>query len=195
LRTYAHREIHGNEGSLLASLEDGGRLLWRVNIEGGCAYFYATLPLLSHSSLAQDGIAFYASIQRALALGAATRANARQLDAGAPAAKQVIDWQPTDQASRDRLLSTRWANSGAYENGKQRLALNRPASEDVAQVLAFDEVDRLFSGLDYRYVKQSIDTSGALSSEIWRTVLALMAIALIAEAWLCLPEERSPAPQ
>jgi hypothetical protein len=191
LRTYRFRAVRGDGASQLARLEGGIPLLSRVATDGGSAYFCATLPVLSHSSLAQDGIAFYAMIQRALAQGAATQGKARQIDAGTTPAKMIERWQPAGEGPRDVFASARWVHAGAYGNGENWLALNRPIGEDGARILDDGQVDRLFSGLDYRHVQQTIGDSGSLASEIWRAFVMLMGAALFAEAWLCMPEQKA----
>lgn len=194
LKIYAHREIHGERGIALAKLDGGDPLLLRAAADGRPAYFCSTLPLAEKSNLAQDGVALYVSIQRALARGAATQSKGWLVDAGSRLAKQVTDWQPADQSTRERLLSTRWTLPGVFQRGEQWMALNRPAGEDLAPVLELEQVDELMSGLDYRHVDRAIDESGDLTSEAWRTVLAVMGLALIGEAWLCLPEKRVASP-
>jgi hypothetical protein len=193
LRTYRYRAIVGDGGNPLARLDGGLPLLSRASTSGGPVYFCATLPLLSNSSLAQDGVAFYAMIQRALSIGAATQGKARLVNAGSLAAKEVEDWQPAKDAPRDVLLSARWISAGAYQKDENWLAVNRPAAEDAAPVLDAGHVDRLFSGLDFRNVEQNIGDSGSLASEIWRAFLVIMGIALFTEACLCLPEKKLPA--
>lgn len=191
LKTYAYRQIHSETGSPLARLDGGDILLCRANVTGGAAYFCATLPAATHSSLAQDGLAFYALVQRALSRGAAMQGNAREVVAGSESAKRAVDWQATDDASRSQLLSSRWLQPGAYHQGEERIAVNRPAGEDVARILNRDETDTLLAGLDVQYVNQSLSTAGALTSEIWRGMLVLMILALLAEGVLCMPERKS----
>jgi hypothetical protein len=69
------------------------------------------------------------------------------------------------------------------------VALNRPAQEDDPRVITEDAIRRLFQGLTYRQVNETVGSSAALVSEIWRGLVCLMAIALMVEAWLCLPEK------
>lgn len=191
LRTYAYRQIRGETGSPLARLDGGDVLLYRATVTGGSAYFCATLPLLPYSSLAQDGLAFYVLVQRALSRGAAVQSNAREVVAGSETARRVADWQPSDAVSGKQLLSSRWLQAGAYETGNERLALNRPAGEDMARILNRDETDALLAGLDVQHVNQTLSSAGALTSEIWRALLVVMALALITEALLCMPERKS----
>jgi hypothetical protein len=190
LRTSRYRAVVGEGSSSLARLEGGLPLLARAHNEREPIYFCATLPILSHSSLALDGVAFYAMIQRALSVGAATQGKARLVSAGTPLAKEVEQWEPAADASRDVFLSSRWVNGGAYQKGERWLALNRPPTEDSAPVLDAGHVDRLFTGLDFRNVEQNIADTGSLASEIWRAFLVVMGVALFTEACLCLPEKK-----
>ena len=75
---------------------------------------------------------------------------------------------------------------------KRWIALNRPIEEDLDTTLVQDDVDQLFSGLDYRFVTDEVGSTSSLASEIWRAFLIIMAIALLVEAWLSLPEKKSP---
>lgn len=182
----------GGEGTVLARLADGTPLLTRMSEESGPVYFCATLPVLDHSSLAQDGVVFYVMLHRALATGAATLGNARQIAAGSEGAQVVAQWQPLSEQPEREISSARPYRAGAYQQGDLLLALNRPASEDNASVLDEVAVDRLFSGLDYLRVEDRIDNSSALASEIWRAFLMAAAFALLAEALLCLPDRKKP---
>jgi hypothetical protein len=193
LRTYSYRKIRSSTGYPLARLDGGDPLLYRTMHTGGAAYFCTTLPLLPSSSLAQDGLAFYALIQRALSSGAATQGKARNLIAGTRAAQRVSNWQPSDDDSRQQLPSSRWLQPGAYEHDSEWISLNRPVSEDVARILSREEADALLSGLDVQHVNQSLATAAPLTSEIWRALLIIMALALITEAFLCMPEPKSGA--
>jgi hypothetical protein len=190
LRAYRYREILGKEGNPLARLQDGAPLLTRATADGGPVYFCSTLPVTNYSSLAQDGLAFYAMIQRALTIGAATQGKARQIDAGSEMSKAVDQWRPAADSTREVPLSARWVNAGAYENGDRWLALNRPSDEQTKKILSTDDIGQLLRGLDYRNVERKIGDAGSLSSEIWRAFLVLMGTALFAEALLCLPERK-----
>ncbi|MEX0937934.1 MAG: BatA domain-containing protein [Pirellulales bacterium] len=189
LRTYRYREVRGTGGPL-ARLEGGLPLLTRATTADGPAYFCATLPDASHSSFAQDGVSLYVMIQRALELGAATQGNARQVDAGSAPAREAAQWEMISHDGGEVLLSARPYSAGVFQDGERWVALNRPAAEDSAPVLDSGQVDRLFGGLDYRLVEQSIGRTSSLASEIWRVFVSLMGLALVAEAWLCLPERR-----
>ena len=189
LHTYRYCSIDG-VGNALARLEGGNPLLMRATTDGGPVYFCATLPHAGYSSLAQDGVVFYVMIQRALSIGAAVHGNARQLPAGTPAAREVVGWQSLSQPPEDMLSSARPLHGGVFQDGEQLIALNRPAGEDLARTLDDTAVDRLFGGLDYRQVEDRLGSTAALASEIWRPFLFAMVIALLVEAWLCMPEPK-----
>ncbi len=194
LKTDAYRELVGDTGRSLARLDEGVPLLLRATTDGGPAYFWATLPVLGKSTLAQDGIVLYVSVQRALSIGAEAQSLSREVDTGSSAAQSIENWQPLDVRLNDVLLSQRWLNVGAYSQGERQVALTRPEAEDLANVLDADQVNGLFNGLDFRHVEQQVGSSGALTSEIWRAVLAVMVLAMLVEAILCLPERKEPVP-
>src|SRR6185437_2448141 len=82
---------------------------------------------------------------------------------------------------------------GVYVAGERLLAVNRPAEEDSAPVLADRRVAELFRGLDFDRVDDRAGGSGSLIQEIWRPFLAAMLVALLGEAVLCLPRPARPA--
>ncbi|MCA9074049.1 MAG: BatA domain-containing protein [Planctomycetaceae bacterium] len=194
LKTDAYRELVSESGRSLARLDEGVPLLLRATNSEGPAYYWATLPVLGKSSLAQDGVALYISTQRALSIGAEAQSLSREIDAGAAEAKDVENWRPLDERLNDVLLSQRWINAGAYAEGERQVALARPEVEDLANVLDADQVNGLFEGLDFRRVEQQTGGSGALTSEVWRAVLAVMVLAMLVEAALCLPERKESVP-
>ena len=53
-----------------------------------------------------------------------------------------------------------------------------------------EEVDQLFTGLDYRVVQETVAGPSSLVADIWRAFVVLLILALIAEAGLCLPDVR-----
>ena len=50
----------------------------------------------------------------------------------------------------------------------------------------------LFSGLEYRVIKDSVNNRSSLAAEIWKIFLIAMALALVLEAALCLPPKTDP---
>ncbi len=189
LRVYRHCTIEG-KGQPLATLGNGVTLLQRGTLGRGSFYFCATLPRLADSTLLQDGVSFYVILHRALATGAATRGKVRQLAAGSEAAREIAPWKLLSAAPAEALSLDRSSFAATFQNDDRLVALNRPASEDRAERLNTQQVDELFHGLHYRTVEEEIGSATALASEVWRVFVFLMAVALIIEAALCLPERK-----
>ena len=80
-------------------------------------------------------------------------------------------------------------NNGLYETPEAAFALNRPLTEDAVEVLSDGTLEQVLNGLNYTRIDDKAGSSMALASEIWRTFLILMIVALMAEALLCVPEK------
>ncbi len=192
LRTFRYCEMQG--GTALARLDGGQTLLSRVATDGGPVYFCGTLPQAAYSNLAQEGVVFYVMIQRALMVGAATQGKARQLTVGSPPAHQLLAWQTLSESGNDTISTMRPYQAGALQLDDRYVALNRSETEDLTATLDNVALERLMSGLDFRRVEDQIGDRGSLASETWRAFVFAMALALLAEAWLCFPE-RKPSSQ
>jgi len=172
----------------LATLKGGAPLLARVATDAGGVYFCATTPAAADSTLASGGVVLYVLVQRALAAGAAVLGNTRQLAAGAPQGDDPSRWKRLSGA--DEAVSTDYPlHRGVYRSGERLLAVNRPAGEDAAPILADDRVAGLFRGLDFSRVDDRAGGDGSLIQEIWRLFLASMMVAMVVEAALCLPKK------
>ncbi len=189
LQAFRYCRIQGESLSSLATLDGGVPLLARAASNGGSVYFLSTLPQTSHSTMASDAVVLYVMVQRALASGAAALGTARQMDAGDPAAGDLHDWQPADE-STDALLSQRPFQSGVWKKDDRLLALNRPLAEDQPAIVGSDKLGELMQGLEFTQINDEVTDTASLASEIWRSFLVAMAIALVLEALLCLPERR-----
>ncbi len=184
LQTLRYCQVTG-VGNSLARLSSGDPLLLRA--DGNVpAYFCATLPRADHSSLARDGVMLYVMVHRALAMGAKQQGDARQVDTGSPHAHVVTSWRPLSRLPDDVVSTSRPYRAGAYQHQDKLLALNRPEAEDVFDVTTDAALARMFSGLDYHQINDQLGNSSPLATEIWRTFLALMAMALLVEGLLCL---------
>ncbi|MBI3862285.1 MAG: BatA domain-containing protein [Planctomycetia bacterium] len=185
IRRYAG--LSGESFTPLASVRGGKPLLVRATTAHGGAYFLATTPAPGDSSLATSGVVLYVLVQRALAAGAAVLGNTRQLVAGAPPESDPATWQRV--TGDERAISTEFPfHRGVYVSGERLLAVNRPAAEDQAQVLADHRLGELFRGLDFARVDDQAGSLSSLIQEVWRLFLAAMIVALIVEAGLCLPK-------
>jgi hypothetical protein len=175
----------------LATLRGGAPLLARVDTDRGGAYFCATTPAPSDSSLATSGVVFYVFIQRALAAGASALGSTRQLIAGEPPRDDPILWKPVSGA-REALSTDYPFHRGVYQAGDRLLAVNRAVAEAQTPVLADARVAGLFRGLDFDRVDDRAGSLGSLIQEIWRMFLIAMMGAMLAEAALCLPKLAKP---
>ncbi|MFN9721019.1 MAG: BatA domain-containing protein [Planctomycetota bacterium] len=189
--TYRSCEVLCETGTVLAQLEQGPPLLLRAATDQGAVWFCSTLPTTDHSNFVSNGITFYVMIQRAVARGAAALGAARQYECGTVRASMTEQWSPLDDASRQVLLSQRSINAGLYETQDASIALNRPLSEDAVELVSPETLEQVMSGLNYTRIDDQAGSAMALASEIWRTFLILMIIALLVEALLSVPD---PAP-
>lgn len=187
--TYRNCEIVSETGTVLAQLEKGPPLLVRASTDQGAAWFCSTLPTTDHSNFVSNGITFYVMIQRAVARGAAALGEARQYECGTLPDSLTTGWTPLDDRSQQVLLSQRAINAGLYETADASFALNRPLSEDAVETVSNESLEQVMSGLNYTRIDDKAGSAMALASEVWRTFLMLMIIALMAEALLCVPEK------
>ena len=187
--TYRACDVQNEQGTVLAQLEKGPPLLLRAPTDLGVAWFCSTLPTTEASNFVSNGITFYVMIQRAVARGAAALGEARQYDCGTLAANIADAWTPLDEISTDVMLSQRTLNNGLYETPEASFALNRPLKEDGVEVLSDGTLEQVLNGLNYTRINDKAGSTMALASEVWRTFLILMIVALMAEALLCVPEK------
>jgi hypothetical protein len=191
----------------LATLDGGDPLLARITTDHGGVYFLATTP--ANSSLASQGVMWYVVIQRALAKGATRLEATHNLVAGESSrwtteslqvpksvsaesteslasTQSLIEWHQL--AGNQEIISTAYAeHQGVYETGGTLLAVNRPIAEDHARVLTDTQVRELFVGLDFVRIDGSPGNDRGMIEEIWRMFLAMMMIAMLIEAVLCMP--------
>lgn len=173
----------------LWQLDNGLPLLARANTDQGAAYFCSTLPTSENSNLVTNGVTFYVMTQRALARGAGALGRARLLEAGTVSADTVVDWSPLDEMSERVWVSQRGNMGGLFEGGDRLLAVNRPLVEDSDRVVTDDTLSQVLAGIEYKRIDDQVGGAMQLASEVWRTFLILMIIALIAEALLSVPEQ------
>jgi hypothetical protein len=192
LQVYRYCAWEG-DGQPLASFDNGVPMLMRGTLGQGAFYFCATLPGASESTLLRDGVVFYVMMHRALAAGAETRSKTGQLEAGAAAAIDLAGWELVSEPPEDKLSADRALFASVYRNEDRLAAVNRPHDEDLAVSIDGEQIDQLLQGLPYRTVQEQIGSASALASEIWRLFVVLMALALVVEAVLCLPERKLPA--
>ncbi len=203
IRTYQWREYSlGSDPTILAKLaSSGAAILSRsVNVsradEGG-VYVFGTLPQASHSNLARDGVVLFAMLHRALERGAESLAGGNLRTCAPDALPSSIAWQPVTTWGDAGMASTSEFGllPGIFSDGDdepQMIALNRALQEDSTTTVDEVELAMLFAGLDFESITLSVDDRRSLVSEIWRAFMIAMAVAMIAEALLCLPPAKKP---
>lgn len=203
LLIYRHCKLKINQPDLtpvLAKLNASDELLVRRRSGAGSMYFLTTWPVATHSSLDREGVTLFAMLHRAIAAGAESQGAARQFEAGTLPAREVetlgrldltahstagaADQPPNSVAN---LSQSRPFRAGVYGTERQMIALNRPLAEDQSSALATPELEALFAGLDFALIDGKVGSGQSLASEIWRVFVALMAVALLVEALLCMP--------
>ena len=191
---YRHCHLQG-EGTPLAQLESGRPLLLQTHLNHGSAWFLATLPQATHSSLARDGISFYVMLHRAITMGAKNLGDARDMEAAHGALAEGGPWSSLDTEANS-TLSTQSLHAGAFaENNTSKMtALNRPADEDSPDVLGDDDIAALLEGVEYKRIDDTAGSLRSLTDEIWKIFLFVASLALLAEAFLCLPGRKTDKP-
>jgi hypothetical protein len=184
----------------LATLADGLALVARV-ADGRGIYFCATLPRPRDSSLASEGIVLYALLQRLIERGLEPLAGARQIDAGPAAAPLLAEsagaaagprWERLAGAA-DAMSTEAGQQAGVFASAGRLVAVNRPAAEDTAGIVAAERIDSLFRGLSFNRIAGTAGRTDSLVQEIWRAFLIAMLLALVAEGLLSLPRRRPAA--
>jgi hypothetical protein len=185
----------------LAALADGLPLVARV-ADGRGIYFCATLPRPRDSSLAGEGIVLYAVLQRLIERGLEPLAGARQIDAGPTAASLLAEsggaaagprWERLAGAA-DAVSTEAGRQAGVFAAAGRLVAVNRPAAEDTAGIVAAERIDSLFRGLSFNRITGTAGRTDSLVQEIWRAFLIAMLLALVAEGLLSLPRRRPAGP-
>ena len=185
LEVQRHCEILG-EGTPLARLGENQTLLIRANAASeNPVWFLGTLPSSNASTLARDGVVMFAMLHRALNEGSRGLGKAQQREA-APNALGPGIWKRHGETFLSTELPLR---AGILQSGDRLVALNRPPQEDASDFLSKNALGELFAGLDHHIIEDEVENPTSLASEIWRTFLFLMAIALLGEAVLCMPSK------
>lgn len=173
----------------LWQLENGMPLLARAGTDRGAAYFCSTLPTVADSNLVSNGITFYVMTQRALARGAGALGTARHAESGTLSEEITSQWTALDDVSEQVYVSQRPISAGLYRGADKLFAVNRPLTEDNAAVISDEALGDVLNGLEFTRINDEVGGAMQLASEVWRTFLMLMILALLAEAVLCVPDQ------
>ena len=173
------------ETTVLAAFEDGKPFLSRRTVGRGNIYFCAVLPQAEWSNLG-EGTVLVPVLQRLLAAGGQRLGQAANAACGeAPPGA----WQRVDAAKAGGEPQT---VAGVYQQGQRVLAVNRPAAEDAPEILDEAAVRSLFGPVPLTLFEQAAANSKKMESEIWRGLIGLLLVLLLAESWLAMPERTKP---
>jgi hypothetical protein len=186
LQVQRYCQLQG-EATSLATLGNGSPLLVRVPTDRGGVYFWTTTPAPQDSTLAINGVVLYAFVQRALAAGSSVLGRTRWLEAGSSSDNGTSAWQRLSGGA-EGLSTEASSHCGVYAFEQKLLAVNRPSAEDDSRILDDPVVAELFRGLDFSRVDDRAGATNSLIQEIWRIFLAVMLVALVLEALLCVPK-------
>ena len=184
-----------SENQPLLTLESGEPVISKIMVDqsdttAGQIYAWGTLPVDDYSSLASDGVAFFVMLHRALDEGAFAVSKARSRNASSGALADSISLNPLSTLQEGQIEPD--LGAGAYEVSQSDsdtllCALNRPYEEDSVKTVTSEGISSLLRGVEYRQISDELGSGSMLALEVWRAFLTAMALALIAEAILCLP--------
>ena len=186
------RQLPHGELTPLASWEDGEPAIARRIVDSGTAWFLGSIPDYTWSNLG-DADVLLPAVQRMLIAGAQRFDQAYQASLGAEANRLLGNGQNRrvdnyNTPGPGNLLN----EAGIFEQEGRLLAVNRPAEEDVPDILTQDELFATLEGTQYTYFDQSAqadDTS--ISNDVWRAFMVAALLFLLAEAALCLPKKNA----
>jgi len=186
------RQIPLGELTSLARWEDGEPALARRIVDSGTAWFLGSIPDYTWSNLGDADVMLPAA-QRMVIAGAQRFDQAYQATLGAEANRLLgngphrrIDNYNTP--SPGNLLH----EAGIFEQEGRLLAVNRPASEDIPDILTQDELFAALEGTQYTYFDQSAQADDpSISNDVWRAFMVAALLFLLTEAALCLPKRNA----
>jgi hypothetical protein len=158
-------------------------------VDVGAVYFCSTLPTAESSNLADNGVVLYAMIQRALAEGSSSVGGVNNVVAGGVAPADLETWERVDLGDKTIVAADRLQHAAAYRSGKRLLAINRSAGEDDPTEVDKKTLQSLVAGGSTRVLSDQIESDNNLTREVWRWFAFAAVLALMAEAFLTLPNK------
>lgn len=189
------RRLPVGDATVLARWDDEQPFLSRQVVGRGMAWFVGSLPDYGWSNLG-DADVLLPAVQRAVLAGADRLSASFDAPLGASAAKtrpgeirtRLDDFAAGLRTDPDHL-------AGVFRLGDRLLALNRPAAEDLTDVLDPAALDTLLEGLRFSlFEDRSTAANENVTRGVWRAFLVAMLALLVAEAALCLPKRPAAKP-
>ncbi len=180
----ARRQAIVGGGEQRASFADAKPFLAEHAIGKGRILFCATLPNPEWSALG-DGRVLVPMLQRLEEEGGKRLSGASSLEAGDPSlVENPTGWTSIDAPNKDVRF-----DAGVYRNESKVIAVNRPAIEDSLDRIEKPAAKQLFGPVAMQFFEDRGGDASALQGETWRTLLIVMLVALIVEAFLSLPQQ------
>ena len=168
---------------------DGRPFLVGLRIGSGQILACATVPEPEWSTLG-DGFVLLPMMQRLLTIGGARLAP--------PAVAVAGEWKPAADETwvsleSDRRHDARW-HAGVYKHNGRLIALNRPETEDSADLVEKDTLPKLLPNVKLKVVADALVTSADhLESEIWPAMIVATMIFMCLEMMLAMSKSLLPA--
>jgi len=182
------RRLTEGEASILARWDDGEPFLIRRIVGRGTLWMIGTRPDYAWSNLG-DADVLLPLVQRGVLAGAERFDSGYLAELGAPAAEarpgetreRLDDYGVSERTDPEHL-------AGVFRFGERLLALNRPANEDLTDIVDQPTLDVILAGTGYSlFEDQATSAREDVTRGIWRAFLIAMLFFLLAEALLCLP--------
>jgi hypothetical protein len=184
------RQTITNPGTSLATFEDGTPFLTRHTLGRGQIFFCATQPTREWSNL-EEGVVLVPMLQRLV------EAAARRF--AAPAFVECGEWEPDENDRWTAIDSSASKNvlieSGVYRSGPKMIAVNRPVREDVPDLVDTTRAKGLLGSVPIYMFDERQSGAARVQAELWRLFLVLMALCLVVEGILILPEKMGREPR
>ena len=174
---------------VVAAFADGRPFLVGRKLGAGQIFACATLPDPEWSSLGES-LVLLPMVQRLLALGGQRLAPPDMAVAG--------EWQPPDPLETwsavepEKRRDWRW-HAGVYQSGAHRIALNRPDSEDVPDIVERARLPELLRGVKVTVMADALALKAdRLQSEIWPAMIILTMLFMCGEMALATSKAMLP---
>jgi hypothetical protein len=180
----ARRQAISGAAAALASFDDGAAFLARQAIGKGQILFCATQPSRDWSQL-DEGVVLVPMLQRLLDMGGRRFA--------APVSVECGEWEPDENDRWTSVDSSEPKNilfqSGVYRAGGKLVAVNRPARENDREMVDPAKAKTLLGSVPIYLFDEKQSGSARVQAELWRLFLIVMALCLVIEGILILPEK------
>ena len=167
---------------------DGQPFLVEQGLGTGRVFAVATSPEKEWSTLG-EGFVLLPMVQRMVAAGGARLAP--------PAIATVGEWQPAEgefwtSVDVEERRDARW-HAGIFKHGGRLIALNRPDSEDGADVVQADALPSLLKGVKLTVMTGALDLKAdRLQSEIWPAMIVATMVFMCLEMLLATSKGLAP---